>query len=392
MSKNEKSPSLRKLAYDPKIRGFVFQVVLILLLVYGVYNMVANTGANLRAQGIPIGFGFLDSDAGFGILQTLIPYSETDSYARALWIGVLNTLLVAVTGIITATIIGFIFGIMRLSKNVIISSIATVYIEVLRNIPLLLQIVFIYVGVLGILPSARQSFSFGDAFFLNVKGFYMPAIQFGEGSIFGLFGLALAVILSVIVYKWAKNRQVKTGAQFPILRTVFALLIGLPLVGFLLSGWPLTVEYAELKGFNFKGGIRLLPEFIAIYVALSIYTAAFIAETVRAGILSVSYGQTEAASSLGLPRNRTLNLVIIPQALRVIVPPLTSQYLNLTKNSSLAVAIGFTDLFSIAGTTLNQTGQAIEVIAITMSVYLLFSLLTSAFMNWYNGRIKLVER
>ncbi len=331
-------------------------------------------------------------EAGFGILQSLIPYTETDSYGRTFVVGLLNTVLVSVLGIFAATILGFFLGVGRLSKNWLISKVCTVYIEIFRNIPLLLQIFFWYYAVLRTLPSPRQSIEFLGSF-LNIRGLYMPELVGTDG--FNLVWIAFFAGLAAtwLMKRWADKRRDATGQDFPTLYAGFGLILGLPFIVFLIMGMPLTVEHPELQGFNFAGGMVLIPELMALWFALTIYTAAFIAEIVRGGILSVPNGQLEAASALGLPRGKTLRFIILPQALRVIIPPLTSQYLNLTKNSSLATAIGYPDLVSVfAGTTLNQTGQAIEVIFMTMAVYLTLSILTSIFMNWYNSRKALIER
>lgn len=355
--------------------------------------VIHNTVVNLQRLGISTGFRFWNQTAGFDIAQTLIPYEMTSTYGRAFWVGLVNTLVVSAVGIVLATLIGFIVGVARLSRNWLIAKLAAAYVDLLRNIPLLLQILFWYFGVLATLPGVRQSLSFGEAVFLSNRGLYAPALvaEPGFGWVVAAFVLGLAGAVSIA--RWAKRRQDRTGEQFPIFRVAVALLLGPPLLVALVTGLPWSWEYPELRGFNFSGGIRMLPEFVALLLALTLYTAAFIAEIVRAGIQSVSRGQTEAAYALGLRPRQTTRLIIIPQALRVIVPPLTSQYLNLTKNSSLAVAIGYPDLVSVfTGTVLNQTGQAVEVIAITMLVYLTISLLISMFMNWYNRRIALVER
>ncbi|MFP8965359.1 amino acid ABC transporter permease [Pokkaliibacter sp. CJK22405] len=378
---------------DPEKRALLFQALLILVVGLGIWAIVSNTLSNLEQRGITTGFGFFHETAGFGILQSLIPYTETDTYGRTFFVGLLNTLLVSVIGIVFATILGFLLGVARLSKNWLISKIALVYIEVFRNIPLLLQIFFWYFAVLRALPSARQSLSFGDAFFLNVRGFYVPRPVFENGSLGILIALVIGVVATVFLSIWSKKRQDQTGQTFPMFFAGLGLVVGLPVLAFFVTGMPVSLDMPELKGFNFRGGVTIIPEFLALVVALSIYTAAFIGEIVRSGIQSVNHGQTEAASALGLSNGKTLKLVIIPQAMRVIIPPLTSQYLNLTKNSSLATAIGYPDLVSVfAGTTLNQTGQAIEIIAITMAVYLTISLAISTFMNWYNNRMALVER
>lgn len=381
------------LLYNPTFRSVVFQIIAIGALGAFFYTIVNNALTNLEARGIATGFDFLSQEAGFGIGLTLVEYDETFSYGRTFVVGLLNTALVSVLGIILATVLGFSMGIARLSSNWLVSRFAAVYIEIFRNIPLLLQIFFWYFAVLQALPSARQSLSLGEAIFLNVRGLYFPAPVLEQGSSIVIASLIAGIVATIIINIWANNKQKLTGQQTPMLRIALSLIVGLPLVVYFILGMPISAEYPELKGFNFKGGISIIPELAALVLALSIYTASFIAEIVRSGINAVSHGQTEAAMSLGLPRARTLKLVIIPQALRIIIPPLTSQYLNLTKNSSLAMAIGYPDLVSVfAGTTLNQTGQAIEIIAMTMGVYLTLSLLTSALMNIYNRKVALVER
>ena len=378
---------------NPQVRAIIFQAVALLATVaFGLY-LFENTQDNLRRLGIASGFGFLSSPAGFDIIQTLIPYSAASSYGQVFWVALINTLLVSALGIIFATLLGFIIGVARLSKNWLIAKLALVYIETFRNIPLLLQIFFWYFAVLRAAPAPRQSLSLGETFFLNIRGLYLPAPEFqpGFGWTLATFGAAVALVIALT--RWARRRQMATGQPFPTLSASLALLIGLPLIAFWLAGSPLHWQVPELRGFNFQGGLVIIPEMASLLLALSIYTAAFIAEIVRAGIQAVSHGQTEASFSLGLNSGMTLRLIILPQALRVIIPPMTNQYLNLTKNSSLAAAIGYPDLVSsFAGTTLNQTGQAIECIAITMAVYLTISLLISFVMNWYNRRVALVER
>ncbi|MGR5300712.1 amino acid ABC transporter permease [Vibrio alfacsensis] len=390
MSKpNEK----KSLIYNPVFRSALFQIIAIAALVFFFYTIINNALTNLNARGIATGFDFLNQEAGFGIGLSLIEYDETFSYGRTFFIGLLNTALVSVLGIILATIIGFVMGIARLSSNWLISRLAAVYIETFRNIPLLLQIFFWYFAVLQALPSPRQSISLGEVIFLNVRGLFLPSPVMGHGSGFVIAAFILGVLASLLIGRWAKNKQRLTGQQTPMVRIVLGLVVGLPLLVYFLAGMPISLDYPELKGFNFRGGISIIPELAALLLALSVYTASFIAEIVRSGINAVSHGQTEAAMSLGLPRAKTLKLVVIPQAMRIIIPPLTSQYLNLTKNSSLAMAIGYPDLVSVfAGTTLNQTGQAIEIIAMTMGVYLTLSLITSALMNVYNRKVALVER
>jgi general L-amino acid transport system permease protein len=378
---------------DPKVRSIFVQVLLLLALAFFAYEIVHNTITNLRARNISSGFAFLSNGAGFDIIQSLVPFSSgASSYGTAILAGFLNTVLVASLGIVAATIIGFIVGVMRLSKNWLVAKIATVYIEFFRNVPLLLQIFIWYGAVLKPLPGPKQALNAADAVFLSNRGLMMPKPIFGDSAWLGLIGFIAAVAAAIILAQWAKKRQEATGEYFPVLWTSLALLIGLPLLGLLLAGFPVTWEYPELRGFNFAGGLTVIPEFMALFLALSVYTGAFIAETVRAGIQAVSHGQSEASHALGLRHGPTLRLVVIPQAMRVIIPPLASQYLNLTKNSSLAVAIGYPDLVAMGGTVLNQTGQAVEIVMIWMVVYLSLSLLTSGFMNWFNSRMRLVER
>jgi general L-amino acid transport system permease protein len=375
------------------VRSIVLQVVVAVVLLAAVLFFVHNTAVNLEKRGIASGFGFLDGISGFDISISLIPYTLQSTYGRAFLVGLLNTLLVSAIGIVLATIIGFIVGIARLSKNFLIATLAAAYVDVIRNIPLLAQIIFWYFGVLSSLPAVRQSLNVFGVFFLNARGLYMPAPILEPGFWLLPISFALGIVVTIIVARWAKRRQDLTGRQFPVFWTGFGLIVGLPVLKGLIGGFHVSWSLAELKGFNFVGGMDILPEFIALLLALSIYTAAFIAENVRGGIQAITHGQTEAAHALGLRATQTTRLVILPQALRIIVPPLTSQYLNLTKNSSLAVIIGYPELVSVfMGTVLNQTGQAVEVIAITMSVYLTISLLISAFMNWYNRHIALVER
>ena len=378
---------------DPAVRALVFQALALIAVIALGWYLVHNTQQNLAQRGIASGFGFLNNAAGFGIVQHLIDYSPADSYGRVFWIGLLNTLLVSVLGIVFATVLGFVVGIARLSRNWLVAKIAMVYVEIFRNIPLLLQIFFWYFAVLRTVPNPRNSLAFGDAFFLNIRGLYVPRPVFGDDFVWVLGALALAVVLAALLGRWARQRQATTGQPFPVFLVSLAILVVLPGVTYFAAGQPLTWDIPKLAGFNFRGGWVVIPELAALLVALTLYTATFIAETVRAGILSVSHGQTEAAGALGLPNGLTLRLIVIPQAMRVIIPPLTSQYLNLAKNSTLAAAIGYPDLVAtFAGTVLNQTGQAIETIAITMSVYLALSLGISMLMNWYNKRKALVER
>jgi len=373
---------------NPKARALAYQLVLLVAVVCFGYAFALNARANLAAQHVTSGFGFLDNSAGFGINQTLIPYNESDTYARVFVVGLLNTLLVAVLGIVLATMLGFLVGIARLSPNWLVARLAGGYVELIRNLPLLFQILFWYLAVLGTLPGPRQSISLLGEVFLNNRGIIVPAPVIGEGAGWVIGAAGFGLVATFLLRMWAQRRQDRTGRRFPMLWAGLGLIIALPLVVLVATGFPIGFERPQLRGFNFVGGVRLIPEFVALLFALTTYTAAFIAEVVRAGLLAVPRGQTEAASALGLRRGLILRLVTVPQALRVIVPPLTNQYLNLTKNSSLAVAIGYPDLFAVfAGTSLNQTGQAMEIIAITMAVYLAISLLTSALMNWYNIRV-----
>jgi len=378
---------------DPRIRSLIFQAVALVLVIWVGWYLASNTVENMARQGIASGFGFLENTAGFAIIQSLIPYSETSSYGIALLVSLLNTILIAFVGVLLATMLGFIVGVARLSKNWLVRRVATIYIETFRNIPLLLQILFWYVAVLKPLPGPRESIDVGGAFFLNNRGFYLPALNSAWGAVGILAVFIIGIVIATMISRWAKARQARTGEQFPTFAVGLALVVGAPLLLWVILSFIVGYDLPALTGFNFEGGIVVIPEFIAMLLALSVYTASFIAEIVRAGIQSVSHGQTEAAHALGLRPRPTLKLVIIPQAMRVIIPPLTSQYLNLTKNSSLAVAIAYPDLTAVfAGTVLNQTGQAVEIIAITMAVYLTISLLTSAFMNWYNAKKALVER
>jgi general L-amino acid transport system permease protein len=368
--------------------GFVLQILFVLILVWIGYEIFVNARANLENQRITSGLGFLNNTAGFDVSQSLIPYSGSDTYTRVFFVGLLNTILVSVIGIVFATVIGFIVALGRLSPNWLMSRVAGGYVELIRNLPLLFQMLFWYLAVLAALPGPRQSISLFGAFFLSNRGLIIPRPIGQAGLEPFMVALLVAIVASIFVHYYARRQLFEKGKAIKIWPIVLGLLIGLPLVTALLFGVPVTVEMPELKGFNFAGGLRVIPELVALAVALSTYTAAFIAEIVRAGIMSVHKGQMEAGLSLGLGRGRVLRLIVIPQAMRVILPPLTNQYLNLTKNSSLAVAIGYPDLVSVfAGTTLSQTGQAIEIIAITMGVYLALSLLTSGIMSFYNWRL-----
>ena len=386
-------PSKPPIWNDPKYRAMFFQILLISALAYFFYSIIQNTLDNMTARGVSTGFGFMSEPAGFDILQTLIPFDSTYSFGRSFLVGILNTLLVTALGIVFATLLGFIIGIARLSNNWLISKIATVYIETFRNIPLLIQIIFWYSLIVGSLPAVRDSFSLFDSFFLNQRGINIPSPIYQSGFIYTAIALIVGIIGSFILRIWAKRRQAATGKQFPIFFSILGLIILLPMLVYFITGSPITWDVPKLGRFNLQGGATVIPELVGLLIALTIYTAAFIAEIVRSGIKAVSHGQSEAALSVGLTPGQNLKLVVIPQALRVIIPPLTSQYLNLFKNSSLAAAIGYPDLVAVfMGTTLNQTGQAVEIVAITMAVYLTVSLLISMFMNWYNAKMSLVER
>ncbi len=378
--------------YSPRVRGWLTQLAVFLLLAWGLYAIIFNTQANLKKLNQNFGFDFLTQAAGFDLSTSLIAYSSNATNARALVVGLLNTILIAVLGIIFATVIGFIVGIMRLSRNKVVAGAATLYVEVVRNIPLLLQIFIWYALVLKPLPGVKGAINLFDMIFISNRGVTMPHPLFEEGAWLAPVFLFGALVATWFFRRWARKKQEQTGKSTPVWLTSIPIILLSPVLGLALAGWPLTFDYPSLAGFNFKGGMTIVPEMLALLLALSIYTATYIAETVRAGILAVSHGQSEAAAALGLSRGKALRLVVIPQAMRVIIPPLASQYLNLTKNSSLAIAVGYPDFMYLGGTVNNQTGKAIEVVFILMVVYLGLSLLTAAFMNWFNSRMKLVER
>jgi general L-amino acid transport system permease protein len=377
---------------DPVIRGWFFQLVVIGLFVLLAVYLVQNTMANLERQKIASGFGFLDKEAGFEIGDTIIPYSAADTYGRALLVGVVNTLRVAVIGIILATILGTLIGIGRLSSNWLLAKICEIYVEAFRNVPLLLWLLLIAKYIRESLPGPRQAWNLLDAFFMSNRGLYVPVPEADPAHPYIGLAFLAGIGIAWAVARWARKRQEATGQQFPRIWAGFGIIIGLPLLVWLLSGASLKLSVPALSGFNFAGGSVLQPEFIALLVGLVLYTSAFIAEIVRSGILAIHRGQTEAALAIGLTRGQTMRLVLLPQAMRVIVPPMTSQYLNITKNSSLAIAIGYPDLVASVNVTINQTGQAIEGILFIMAAYLSVSLSISLFMNWYNKRIALVER
>jgi general L-amino acid transport system permease protein len=393
MSVVETAKPATALIRKPFFRGIIYQVLLCAVIVFLAWSAISNAIENLARAKIASGFGFWDNTAGFDISQHLIAYSTTSTYGRAFWVGLLNTLLVAAIGIVFATVLGFMIGIARLSRNWLVAKLASIYVELIRNLPLLLQLLFCYNAVLKVLPEMRESLVIPGGSFLNNRGLFLPQPLFQPGFGGVLIALGLAIAAAIGYRVWARRRQMRTGEQAPVLLATLALVLGAPLVAFILAGFPIEFSYPEHGRFNIRGGIEILPEFMALLFGLVIYTAAFIAEVVRAGIMAVAKGQIEAAYSLGLRPSPTLRLVVIPQAMRVIVPPLTSQYLNLTKNSTLAVAIGYPDLVQIfTGTVLNQTGQAVEVVLITMAVYLTISLVTSLLMNLYNRRVALTER
>jgi general L-amino acid transport system permease protein len=391
------SPKVSPL-YDPRIRGAAYQLLLLVVVGLLAWAAIDNAADNLRNARIASGFGFLGNTAGFDVNQSLIPFAAASStYGAAFVVGLINTLMVAAIGIVLATILGFLVGIARLSENWIVARLAEIYIEVIRNIPLLLQLLFWYIAVLSALPSARDSYVLPGSVFLNQRGLFLPKPLLATDAWALPLVLALGIAGAVAFRVHAGRVQRRTGRRLPVRRVAALLVLGLPLAVWgllaLLGLAPVSFELPVKGTFNLRGGLQLYPEFVALVLGLVIYTAAFIAEVVRAGIQAVSRGQREAARALGLQSGTTLRLVVIPQAMRVIVPPLTSQYLNLTKNSSLAVAVGYPDLVQIfMGTVLNQTGQAVEVVAITMAVYLTISLVTASVMNLYNRRVALVER
>lgn len=385
---SEKIPFLR----DPEKRALLYQIFTVLGVALLSYYLISNTLANLERQSISTGFGFLEKEAAFEIGESVLDYSAADSYGKALLVGFINTLIVSFIGIILTVILGTVIGIARLSSNWLVAKLSAIYIELFQDIPVLLQLFFWYAFFYEILPAPKQALNPISGVFLCNRGLIFGIPEYHPAFLAALIALIVAIIGSVFIKKWAHKRQDTTGKSLPTGKIVTAMIIGLPLLAWLFGGAPTAMDTPALKGFNFKGGVTVTPEFTALLLGLVLYTAAFVAEIVRAGIQSVNKGQREAAISLGLKPGHVLNLVILPQALRVIVPPLTSQMLNLTKNSSLAVAIGYPDFVSVAGTTINQTGQAIEGVGLIMLVYLIFSLSTSAFMNWYNKKIKLVER
>lgn len=387
------TPKASSLLYNRTARSIVYQILLVGTVVLIGWWLIDNTVTNLSEQNIATGFGFLtDRQAGFAISESVIPYDESSSYLQAFLVGLFNTIKVAIVGIVLATILGTIIGIARLSHNWMIRKIASTYVETVRNIPLLLQLIFWYTLLTEALPSVRNAIGLLPDVFLSNRGLYAPAPVDHPGWWLMLLGLALSIPAVIVFRRIAQRHQDQTGDAWPAGLISLGIVLGLGLIGWLIGGAPTDFSIPALEGFNFSGGFWVSPEFLALLLGLTLYTAGFIAEIVRSGILAVSHGQTEAAMALGFSRGKTLRLIILPQAMRVIIPPMTSQYLNLAKNSSLAIAIGYPDLVSTMNTSLNQTGQAIECIAIAMSVYLIISLSISFFMNWYNARIALKER
>ena len=377
---------------DPKVRGIVVQVVMIVAIVAFFWWIVDNTARNLAAANIASGFGFLKSRSGFDIAITPFSYSSNDTYGHALLIGLANTLIIAVSGIVLATIVGFLVGIGRLSQNFLVRMLTTVYVETFRNIPPLLVILFWYFGVLSVLSGPRGISENPVGVYLTNRGLQIPAILFSPMAWATLIAFAVGIVAAIGYARRAKVKQLASGEITPLLWPSLGFIFGLPLLVFLVTGVPATLEFPTASRFNLTGGVQIRPEFISLWLALSIYTAAFIAEIVRAGILSVSKGQNEAAAALGLKRSQSLRLVVVPQAFRVIIPPLTSQYLNLTKNSSLGLAVGYPELVAVGSTVLNQSGQSIEIVVVWMVVYLTISISVSLVMNWFNSKMALVER
>jgi general L-amino acid transport system permease protein len=377
---------------DERKRGLVWQIVVVAILCLGLWFVIDNMISNLRTLGVRLGLDFLSAPAGFAISFSVIPTDLNSSIGRLIVAGMLNTLLASAIAIVLATFLGLVIGICRLSKNILVSGLAATYVETLRNVPLLVQLLFWYVAILQLFPNVRQAISVFDLMFMSKRGANIPRPVPGDDFGFVAIALLVGIVIAIGIARWARRRQAATGQQFPKGLVGIGVIIGLPLLVSLALGNPVTWEIPELKGFNFQGGLVVQPELTALVLGLSAYTASYIAEIVRGGILAISHGQTEAAYALGLKPGMNLRLVIIPQSLRIIVPPMTSQYLNVVKNTTLAGAIAYPDTFSIVGTSLNQTGRPVENIAIMMVFFLVISILISLFMNWYNRRIALVER
>lgn len=384
---------MMKALRNQKVRGILFQLLTVIGLVAFLWYIGANTVANIEQRGIKTGFEFLEGTAGFGIDESPIAYSESDTHGRVFLVGLSNTLIIGFVGIVLSTILGLIIGVLRLSNNWLVRKLAAAYIDIFRNIPILLQILFWYNVVLKSLPSPRQSLEFIGGIFINNRGLYIPQPELNITTISVILSFLLVFVIIFFLNRWAKKRQEETGQDFPVLLVALGLFVILPILAYVFSGANFNFEYPALKGFNFSGGKAISPEFLALTFALTIYTATFIAEAVRSGIEAVSKGQKEAAASLALSNYQALKLVILPQAIRIAIPPTINQYLNLVKNSSLATAIGYPEIVTVfAGTSLNQVGQAIEIISITMLVYLTISLVVSAILNWFNHKMKIKER
>jgi general L-amino acid transport system permease protein len=382
-----------KLLRNQRIRGYFFQILTIMALVAFLLYIGTNTVHNIEQGGIKTGFDFLSGTAGFAIDDTPITFSSTHTHLRVFYVGLLNTLIISAVGIVLTTIIGLLIGILRLSRNWLISKLASIYIDIFRNIPPLLQILFWYNVVLRAMPSPKQSLSYFDSIFINNRGLYIPMASLNQTTIFVMISIAISILSIIFLNIWANKRQEKTGEIFPVFKVALLILILVPMITFFLSGADFGLQYPALKGFNFSGGKSISPEFLALTFALVIYTSTFIAEAIRSGIQAVSKGQKEASLSLGLSPYQSLKLVILPQAIRIAIPPAINNYLNFIKNTSLATAIGYSEIVTVfAGISLNITGQAIEIIAITMLVYLIISLLVSLFLNWFNHKMKIKER
>jgi len=373
-------------------RGIIYQLIAIAALLFAVWWLASNTLENMRVRHIQSGFGFLNQPAGFDIGESIVNYESSDPYWKAFLVGLTNTLRVAIIGIICTTILGTLIGIGRLSKNFLLRGICTWYVELFRNIPVLIQLLMWYFILTTLLPPVSEALHLGPGLYVSKSGLSFPIPVWGLGQGLAAIGFVIGIVVSWLYRRWARASFEKTGVPKPTFWPTLAIIVGLALLGWVLGGAPTALEIPEKTDMNVSGGGAVTPEFLAVVIGLTIYTAAFVAEIVRSGIQAVPWGQTEAGSALGLSRGQQLKLVLLPQAMRVIIPPMTNQYLNLTKNSSLAVAIGYPDLVSISNTTLNQTGRAVECIAIIMLVYLTLSLTTAALMNWYNSRAAIKER
>ncbi len=384
---------MMQLLRNQKVRGIIFQVLTIIGLVAFLWYIGSNTVANIEQRGIKTGFAFLNSTAGFGIDESPIEFSQSDTHFRVFLVGLSNTLIIGFVGIVFATLLGLIIGVLRLSNNWLIKKIAAAYIDLFRNIPVLLQILFWYNVVLKALPVPRQSIELAGGIFMNNRGLYIPRPEWNTTTMAVIASFFVVAIIIYFINKWANKRQEETGEYFPVILVGIAMFIIVPTITYFLSGANFNFDYPQLKGFNFRGGKSISPEFLALTFALVIYTATFIAEAIRSGIEAVKKGQKEAAASLGLSPYQSLKLVVLPQAIRIAIPPTINQYLNLIKNSSLATAVGYPEIVTVfSGTSLNQTGQAIEIIAMTMLVYLTISLIVSAILNWFNHKMKIKER